>query len=914
MKLSGWLACLVLTGLCAWTSAAQTERFNVSGTVVDTSGVGMPQATVVALTRADSILTKFATTQNSGEFTLRRMTPGPYILQITFVGYQTIRQDFEISDDHVELGVLTMNIQTTELDELIVSADHIPIVVKQDTLEYNANAFSTRPSDNVEDLLRRLPGIEVEEDGTIKAQGEEVENVLVDGKEFFAETPTVATKNLPANAVDRVQVYDKASDQAEFTGIDDGEEEKTIDLLLKDDAKRGVLGSLEGALGGEQSPVNRYRTNVSLHRFSPGLQSSLIGNASNTGQSGFGISDVMSLVQAGAGMMIMSGALSSFGLGGGGSGGFSESVNAGINLNKDFGDRTWLRGSYFLNSLDQVQDGSSQRHELAGAGAAVRWNQTNVSNTNTLGHVVNLNGQLQISPGHEIRLRSSMSFNLANSLSNRVQRTWGQQDILRNDATSIYDMRNYSSSGSSTLTWRKKIGENGRTVVARGELRLTDSDRTAELLSRSSLANSGNVMTWQELQQDQEQFGRSITTEQRISLTEPISKATSLEVFGEHTLTQREEDKQFYNLTNDIRALDARLSNAFERTYRYIIGGSQLNWNHQSNRITLGVNLQYSALDGTVESGVADVETGFTHVLPRILYERDLDRGRRFQVRYLTRTREPSLRELQPYTDNSDPLRTYVGNPELTPETSHSLNARYFSFDQWTQISFMAFAETRYTHNQIVPSRTISDTFRQVSTAVNTSGGWTTSGDLNFSTPIRPLAIVIGLSNSTSLNRGVEFINDQENSSNIFRNSTSLSIRNRNQDILELNTTARMTYNRVAYSLNESLGQEYINMEYSGSLAWHLTYDWSVEADARYRTYDREVFGGAQNMVLMDFSISKLLMEERASIELGIHDVFNQNLGVTFSNTATYIQEQRILTLGRYIMLRASWKFSPLRG
>ena len=908
------LLSLLLLGLASLPAAAQTDRYDVTGAVFDSYGTSLPQATVVALTRADSILTKFATSGSDGQFTLRRMTPGPYILQITYVGFQTLRHDFEIVDGDVELGLLTLQELTEELDEVIVSADHIPFVVKRDTLEYNANAFSTRPGDVVEDLLRRLPGIDVEADGTIKAQGEEVENVLVDGKEFFADTPSVATKNLPADAVNKVQVYDKASDQAEFTGIADGEEEKTIDLLLKEDAKRGVLGSLEGGFGGEQSPVGRYRTKVNLHRFSPALQTSLIGNASNTGQSGFGVGDIVSMIGSGGGMMLMSGLMSSINFSEGASGGFSESIDAGLNLNRDFGNRTWLRGSYFLTSLDQVRDSRSQRHELAGFGTAAQWNQNGLNDTNTLGHVFNLNGQWQLSPGHEIRTRSSFRFASTDALSTSAQQTHILQDILRNQATQNYDTRSFNSSGTANLTWRRKIGEDGRTLVARGELSLTDTDQTAHLQSRTGLAGTGNVMTWQELQQEQERYGRSSTIEQRLSLTEPLSESGSLEFFGEHTITRREENKQFYNLVGDARELDVRLSNAFERTYRYYRGGAQFSWQGQDDRITLGANIQRSALDGVVETGTARITTGFTHVLPRVLYRRTLGDNRELDARYSATTREPSLRELQPYTDNEDPLRIYVGNPDLTPETTHSLSAQYMSFDQWTFISFFARAKSSYTHNRIVPTRTIDENFRQTVSAVNSTGGWTNSGSFDFSAPVRPLGVKIGLNNELSWSTGVEFINDQQNDNEILRNSARLRIQNRNQDVLELDASARMTYNRVTYSLNQSLDQQYINMEYSGRIAWHLTYDWTLRAETRYRVYDEEVFGGAQDMVLMDLFVSRLLMDERVSIELGVYDLFNQNLGVTFSNTATYIQEQRVETLGRYIMLRASWKLNSLRG
>ena len=195
---------------------AQNGRFDVSGVVTDSAGVGLQGATVVALTRADSVLTKFATSSSDGSFTLRRVPEGDYILQITFVGFQTWRKDITVSEQDFDAGTATLDISVAELDELVVSAEHIPIVIKKDTLEYNAAAFATRPNAVVEDLLRRLPGVEVDADGNIKAQGEDVQQVLVDGKEFFGNDPKMATKNLPANAIDKVQVYDKKSEKRLF--------------------------------------------------------------------------------------------------------------------------------------------------------------------------------------------------------------------------------------------------------------------------------------------------------------------------------------------------------------------------------------------------------------------------------------------------------------------------------------------------------------------------------------------------------------------------------------------------------------------------------------------------------------------------------------------------------------------------
>ncbi|HMB93504.1 MAG TPA: carboxypeptidase regulatory-like domain-containing protein, partial [Rhodothermales bacterium] len=201
------------------------SRVNVTGFVTDSTDVGLEGATVVALQAADSVLVSFGVTRPDGAFRLRRMPAGDYLLQVTFVGFAPFEQAITVGEEDLAVGRLPLKEAVSDLDELVISAEHVPILIKSDTLEYNAAAFNTRPNANVEELLKRLPGVEVERDGSIKAQGEDVKQVLVDGKEFFGKDPTIATRNLPADAVDKVQVYDKKSEMAEFTGVDDGQEE-----------------------------------------------------------------------------------------------------------------------------------------------------------------------------------------------------------------------------------------------------------------------------------------------------------------------------------------------------------------------------------------------------------------------------------------------------------------------------------------------------------------------------------------------------------------------------------------------------------------------------------------------------------------------------------------------------------------
>ncbi|MYI84566.1 MAG: TonB-dependent receptor, partial [Rhodothermaceae bacterium] len=703
--------------LLAPATVAQTDRFNVSGSVIDDEELPLPQATVVLLTRTDSVLTKFTTSASDGRFILRRVLAGEYILQITYVGFSTLRQDIALLDEDLDVGKLNMATLVEELGEVIVSADHIPFVVKRDTLEYNANAFTVRPNDVAEDLLKRLPGIEVEADGSIKAQGETVENVLVDGKEFFADTPSAVTKNLPAQAVDKVQVYDKDSDQAEFTGVPDGQEEKTIDLLLKEDAKQGLMGNLSGAIGGEQTPGGRYATRVNLMRFSPNTQLSVFGNANNVGQSGIGVQDIVGMVMAGGGTSFISpGMLRSLGSGGDG---FSESITLGLNAGHDFSENNYLRGSYSLDKQDQLRNSTTQRNELAGQNASAYGDDFSTANTDNLGHRVNLNAQVQLSPGHRIRARGTMRWSLSGLAQTGVQKTFGGQQLLINEAQSAVDSENTSINGSGTLTWRKKLSDSGTSLVATAGLTLSDSDEIAELLTRTGIASTGNIMTWQEVQQDQDQFGRTQGTDIRLSLTHPMENGFSILTFGEWDFSRREEDKRFYDTRDRIRQLNPRLSRAFERTYTYYRTGIRLTRDDDSGWLALQVHLQRSQLDGTSDSNLPAVTAGYTHVLPEVQYRRTLKENQTVQVRYGTDTREPTLQELQPFSDNRNPLRIYAGNPDLEPETSHSVYGSFQSFDPWTYLIIFASLRTTYTRNQIVPTRSIDTSLRQTVSAIN---------------------------------------------------------------------------------------------------------------------------------------------------------------------------------------------------
>jgi hypothetical protein len=887
-------ACAVIAGgiVLADPARAQQHQFDVSGLVTDSIGNGLRGAMVVALARPDSVLTKFATTGGSGAFTLRRLPPGEYILQVTFAGYQPVRRDFTITDANVDAGTVKLTMAAVEIDALVVSAEHVPFVIKRDTLDYNVAAFPTRPNASVEDLLKRLPGIEVAADGTIKAQGEEVKNVLVEGKEFFGNDPKVATQNLPADAVERVQVYDKESDMAEFTGIADGEEERTINLQLKEDAKSGYFGRINGGLGGgvggetvvEQDAQRRttYDGELSINRFSLTSQLAAFANANNTDrgrQTDPGFNDVLRL---------------------------------GLNASRDFGANSWVRSSYVLNSSDNVQNSVVQQQELLGSEVSSILNRAGSETSDNRTHRINFNSNLAFAEGHELRLRANLAKGSTSFGNEMLQQTLAAStgDTVNRAATnSATDQK--TPSGSAQLTWRKRLSEDGRSIVAEARASLNNPELSGSLNSIVAIFDSSGAGTTDETLQEQSQESSSLNHTLRLSFIEPFGPRSRLELFGEHSASDGDETKAVYDLESGSPIFNDLLSSSFTRTYTYLRGGTRFSHLTPDTRLVLGLQLQSADLNVDVV-GEDPIDNRYDHLLPSANFRTMFDGRRSLDIDYRTSTREPTVTELQPFVNNANPLFVYVGNPDLSPEYSHSLRGEYRSFDMFSFTNLFIYARFTYTKNNIVQSKTVNENARQVITSVNSDHAWSTQGGVNFGTPIRAIGAKIDLNYQIAYSTAADFVNQEENVSRILRNSVSVGLENRSKDLFDVRTGASLTFNNVTYSLNQDLNQNYLNSTVYADASYYLGDAWTFKAALNYRIYDRDVFAG-QNVALLTASVSRTFLNERAEIELMGVDLLNQNQGVSITNSSSYMQERRTESLGRYAMLRFMYRLGAGR-
>ena len=729
------LACAATFPVMAAPAHAQ-QQYEARGAVADTSGTGLPNAMVVALMREDSTLVKYTLSNRDGNFSLNELPVGEYILQVTLIGYQTVRQDFTVTNADFEAGQVTMDVLAVAVDPLVVSIEHVPFINNRDTLSYNAAAFDTPPNATVEDLLRRLPGIQVNDDGSITAQGEEVQNVLVDGKEFFGSDGTIATRNLPADAISQVDVYDKQSDMAEFTGIADGNDERTLDLKLREEAKVGYFGNTNGALGsdidnraqlgGSAANDARYNGALNLNRFSPSGQYALILNADNVNQG-----------RGGRG-------------GGGGGGGFTEAMSVGVNASNDFGDDNWLRSSYFFNESDNERNSTVHQQSLFSSNLASLVDRSSSSESGNQSHRLNLNGQIELAEGNQLRLRANGNFRNSDQTQFTNQETLNADGGMLNSAITNYLTSGDDLSGDARLTWRKRLGTSGRSMVAELQSRISDNEELAELTSEVTglsrgRGGSGGLDETEYTFEEQVDERRNWTNSARLSLTQPLGQGRILELYGRASTTGEDRDNPVYDIVDDVRHLNEPRSNGFERAYTYYNAGTRFNRNNDRYRLVTGVQVRRSNLDGLIKGRDERIANAYTHVLPNLDFRIELKESHNLNFEYNTSTDEPSLTQLQPFVNNTNPLNIYAGNPDLVPEYTHRLRGEYRFFDQFSFRNLFMYSNYTYTHNTIAQSRFYDERGVQTRSPINTDASWSANLGATYGTPIRRLGVEVDL-------------------------------------------------------------------------------------------------------------------------------------------------------------------------
>ena len=888
------------------------SSFSIAGMVADSAGAPLAGATVMLMEQADSMLVAFGITENNGAFSIPKTKKGDYLLQITYVGYQMHNQSLPLTND-LDLGQIRLEPRSTLLNEVLVKGEHIPIAIRNDTIEYNAAAFQVEPNAPVEDLLKKLPGMEVDRAGNIKAQGEQVNKVLVDGKEFFGNDPKIATKNLPADIVDKVQVFDKKSEMAEFSGIEDGREDKTINLALKEDKKQGYFGNVSAGCGTD----DRYQGKASINRFSRTMQLSALGMLNNVNEQGFSLNDYLNfmggmqnrLAGGGSFRITLDGDQAGIPLDFNQRSGITTTSAGGLHANVELNDKTELNASYFYNGIGNDLQRDVYRENLLDTGSFPTTENTDQQSRNT-NHRLNATLRHEIDSTQRLIVHGGLGFNDAFLENYRFSQTLGSEGVLKNTGLGHFRSEGSNLKGDLNGTYLKRFRKAGRVFTSNLNFGSTQNDNTGTLYSENVFQLDTPDGFTDTLQQRQLSANDQLDYGGRFSYTEPVGKGKYLEANYSHQNFSNELVKDFYDITPAEEIFNSSLSRHYTRDYNYDRGGLNFRYNRKDLNLTLGAGLQHSRLKGELVDQGIPIKKTFTNFVPSFRCNYEFSSTRHLEFDYETTVREPSLEQLQPIVDNSDPLSTYTGNPELRPEYSHSIGTRFMSFDPFSNTNIFANLEARYTRDRITNIQTIDALFRQHISPVNVDWDWEGSGYFSFGTALRFIKSRISFDADARYNRSQVFVNALSNISDRWSGRLGLSLENSKKKWLDAVVGVQWGFNTTRLSRSEALNQDFFEQTVYADVTIKPTKNWTIDQSVDFTAYQGDAFANTTLGPIWRASITRRLWKNKLELKLSAFDLLNLNTGISRSSQLNYLQEERVNALGRYVMLTVTYALS----
>jgi len=904
---------LLLIGFTASVSVGQ--KFSIKGLVTDSLSGPLPSSTVMLLNPKDSSLVNFGVSDVKGSFEIKNVNKGEYLLKITFVGYSNYMKRITTPAEAgvIDMGRIKMLSRSEELDAVVVMGEKNPVTVKKDTIEFNAGSFKTKTNASVEDLLKVMPGMEVETDGTVRAQGEQVQRVTVDGREFFGRDPKLATRNLPADAVEKVQVFDRKSDNAQFTGIDDGQREKTINLELKEEKRKGAFGNLMAGVGTE----DRFQASGSVNKFGKGQQVSFLGMGNNINEQGFSIGDFMNFSGGAQSMMGGGGGTRTITInsGGGGSGGpainnggrqtgIMTNYAGGINFNKDLSKDTKLTSSYFYNHLDRdITTNLERTNFLPDESLSNVLNQLSKQISNNDNHRGTLMIDHNIDSANTLKFTANGSYSESeqNTLSSSETRSLTDNTLLNENQRLTYNGQNALSLNSSLL-WRHRFTKKGRSMSTNLSLGLSSTDSEGNLNTTNTIYNQ--TPGEQLIQQTNTQTTDNQSLGATVSYTEPLGGRKYLEANYNFQTNNNDVNREVYDVNNGAPEFNTQLSNKYTSNYIYNRPGLNFKMNREKYSVTVGASYQMTSLKGDLISRDVKIDRTFENLLPTVRFNYDFSSFRHLRMDYETSMQEPTIQQLQPVVDNSDPLNIYVGNPDLVPAYVHRISANYTSFNPAKFINFFAFVNSSYMKNAIVNSQTTDPvTYARITQPVNVSSSKNLSANLNGGFPVKKLNSRFNIGPTASLSESITVLNGQDNT---VRNKTlggSVRYNFTYKEIVIIDLSANLSHQETRYDFSTP-DQQYFNQTYRSELNLNFLKNYAFNTTYEYLIYSSTTTDFRETIPFLNLSVSRFMLKNNAGeLKIGVNNLLDQSNSVSQSSGENYIQQQTTNNLGRYYML-----------
>lgn len=912
----------LLLGLSFLSMQFAFAQSGIKGKVMDTlNKKSLDNAVVSLLRKSDSTLFKFTRTNKDGAFSIQNVSSGNYLLLVTYPKFVDYHDQVELTGSENDLGSIPLTLQSQLLNEVVIR-QNIAIRMKGDTVEYKADSFKVADGASVKDLLKKLPGMQVDKNGQITAQGEKVNKVLVDGEEFFSDDPAVVIENLRADAVDKVQSFDKKSDQAEFTGVDDGSKSKTLNLVLKEDKKKGYLGKVVIGGGTDQ----RYSDQAMLNYFKGKKKISIYGIASNTGQTGLGWQDKGTYgegndfgdadVEMGAGFIMINSS---------GDQDFSDwenqyrdegvpkTVKAGAHFsNKWNEDKQNFNGNYSIKDVRVNANGNSLKKFLL-PDTAYYSRENHTSNSVQTQHLFNGTYDFKLDS------MSSLKFKFNGKVENKSNYTYSNTETLDEDLSLVN--RNGRTNTANTddklflgsVLWRQKFKKKGRTISLSASYKNANNQSDGYLNSGTEFFNNGALIRTDSINQYKTYSGITSTTSSKLVYTEPAGKKGIVEFnYTLSSISSSSDRKSFDRVGGKYEALNALYSNEYQLNYLSNSGGIKYQYSGKKLIANVGSNFgtsNYTQKD-SLEREVRQLH--YTNLFPtsRITYKFAAQRSLNFN--YSGSPQSPTIDQVQPIRENTNPLFVTIGNPSLQQAFRHNISMFYNDFKMLTGRSIWINGSISPVHNAIVTSQTIDSGITKQQ-YVNAKGNYDYWLYGSYNIKIKKVDIYLGLNLNTNGGRYVNFVNGEKN-----RNNRSVYGFGFNAGKYKENKFEFNVWNSFNYNTSESNHQKVKYWSSSDNVSSSIYFDknWQIGSDADFTFRQKtDVFTGNNNFVVWNANVSyKIFKKHNGIFKFEINDILKQRKGYERTFSSNYIYERNYNTLGRYAMLSFTWNFTKNPG
>jgi len=900
---------LIATAAVGFAASASVVR----GTIIDAATKEpLPEASVRILNAKDSTYVKGGSANVDGLFSLSGITPGKYILEANYIGYKPAFKNISLGKSTLNLGNIEVSESSILLKEAVVTAIKTPIKVMEDTIEFNADSYKTQPNAVVEDLLKRLPGVEVDSDGKITSNGKEVTKILVDGKEFFSDDPKVASKNLPVNMVDKLQVVDRKSDLARLTGVDDGEDETVINLTVKKGMKNGWFGTVEGGYGTDK----RYQEAMNVNRFWNDNQFTIIGNANNTNDLGFTDGNGNRFRRFG------------------GAEGINESQQFGINFNVGKEEIIRVGGDLMYSHTDRsVTKRQERRYTMPG--------NENIETKNTdsrdRGHSIRGDFRVEWKPDsfNAIDFRPNFSYNTNDSRNYVGGRTFtDKENIATTTSRAANDGHSFEFGGRLIYNHSFK-SKKGRSFSVHAQYNLSNIREDENSFSWNEFAQLESVEAYEQLL-DNHTWSNSVGG--RLSWTEPIGNVRNgnfLQFSYRMNFRWNNADNEVYDYPVDytdpmnpqidysILEFNEDLSNKYRNDF--FSQNIQVGYKKVSKKMNFDGGLSFVPSMSKSINLLSDDKTiparWVWNYAPYMRLRLKMSKTRSLLMFYHGRSSQPSMRQLQPVADMSDPMNIIQGNPALDPSFTHNINIRFQDFNSESQRSIMAMANIQVAQNSIV-SRTDynTETSGKTTTYENVNGVWNGRLMNMISFPFSRRSWTFNNMTFLNYSQQVGFSsvrNSDDGSAAALRNTTrtimwaitpGIAYRPDNLE-LELRPTYRIQYSHASVTTTQTPTVHNYGGMFNGT--YYTPFGLVLATDVRYTATSGYSAGYDTRTWRWNASLSyQFLSGKQATVSVKAYDLLNQQSNIRRSVTANYTDDIEYNSLTRYFMFSFTYRFN----